>query len=302
VRFNRGGRLLVPYGYACGLRADPIEKKPFFHALPGSSAMSFGMLGCNFRCPFCQNWRSSQALRDPRAWAPVRECGPGDIVEAALSSGCRSVISTYNEPWISAEWAADVFRLARERGLRCGAVSNGHASREGLDFLGPLLDFCKVDLKCFDERRYRDDLGGSLRAVRSCIEGLAGRGVWVEAVTLVVPGFNDSDAELSSIARFLAGVSRDLPWHASAFHGDYRMEDREPTPAGTIERAAAIGRAQGLRFVYAGNLPGAAGLEDTHCPGCRAGLVERRGFGVLSCRIRNGRCPECSRAVPGAWD
>lgn len=302
VRFNRAGRLYAPYGYTAGLAADPIEKKPFFHVLPGARALSFGMLGCNFSCRFCQNWISSQALRDPEAGAGVRECAPEDLVEEALQARCQVVVSTYNEPLITSEWAAAVFRKAKAAGLRCGFVSNGHASRGALDYLRPCLDFYKVDLKCFDEGRYRQVMGGSLKHVLRTISDLAGMGVWVEVVTLVIPGFNDSDPELKAIAGFIKGVSPDIPWHVTAYHPDFKMADSRPTPPETLERAAAIGKAAGLRFVYAGNLPGETkDLEDTFCPSCRTRLIERRGFRVLSNRLKNGSCPDCKAVVPGVW-
>ncbi len=210
MRFNRDGVLMVPHGYVNAIHADPIEKKPFFHAYPGQSALSFGMLGCNFHCPFCQNWISSQALRDARAGAPIIKCSARQIVNMALESGARAVCSTYNEPLITSEWALEVFRLAKEKGLATAYVSNGHANPAVLDCLRPWLDLFKVDLKCFDERHYQE-LGGKLSCVLETIQGIYERKFWLEVVTLVVPGFNDSDQELTAIAKYLAGVSPDIP-------------------------------------------------------------------------------------------
>ncbi|MBI5883261.1 MAG: AmmeMemoRadiSam system radical SAM enzyme [Elusimicrobia bacterium] len=307
VRFHGGGELMVPRGYVAGLQADPIEKKPFFHVLPGSRALSFGMLGCCYSCEFCQNWVSSQAGRDPSAGLEVRECSARDIVKAAVDHGCRTVASTYNEPLITSEWAVEVFGEARKSGLRCCFVSNGNATPEAIAFLKPWVDFFKVDLKCFDEGTYRKLMGGPLKAVLDTLKTLLERGFWVEVVTLVIPGVNDTDRELGDIARFLVSLSPDIPWHVTAYHRDYRMAGEERTSASTLFKAAEIGRAAGLRFVYAGNLAGASGLEDTVCPGCGTVLVERKGFRVMGSRLRvgvedgRGSCPKCGRAIPGVW-
>lgn len=256
VRFNDGGQLRVPWGYtAYGLALDPIEKKPFFHALPGASALSFGMLGCNFHCAYCQNWETSQALRDPVAGAGMAPVSPDEIARQAVRCGARAVTSTYNEPLITAEWAADVFDRCRPLGLVTGMVSNGHATPEVLNFLRPRMDLYKVDLKSFRDREYRK-LGGVLEHVLDGVRLAVDRGLWVEVVTLIVPGFNDDDGELRDIARFLAAVSADIPWHVTAFHPDYKMDDRGPTPRATLLRAVDIGREEGLRFVYPGNAPG----------------------------------------------
>lgn len=302
MRQRDGDALLVPWGYAAGVAVDPVEKKPFYHLLPGARALSFGMLGCNFHCSFCQNWTSSQVGRDPQAVARVQPVRPEELVAAAAAHGCRVVTSTYNEPLISAEWAFDVFTLARAAGLVTSFVSNGHATPEVLDYLAPVLDAMKVDLKAFDPATYAA-LGGSLAAVQETIRTLFARNVWVEVVTLVVPGLNDSDRELAGIAAFLAGVSPDIPWHATAFHPDYELTDRPPTPLASLVRAVEHGRAQGLRFVYAGNLPGRTGdLEDTRCPACETTLVRRSGFAVLENRVTaGGRCPGCGAAIPGRF-
>jgi len=302
VRYNRGGTLYVPYGYVNALHSDPIEKKPFFHALPGTRALSFGMLGCDLHCGYCQNWVTSQALRDFRSVLDFHRITPREIALAALESGARSVVSTYNEPLITSEWAVAVFQEARAAGLVTGYVSNGNATPQVLEYLRPWVDLYKVDLKSFDERHYHE-LGGRLGPIMESIRAIHKMGFWLEIVTLVVPGFNDSDRELREIAEFLASISVDIPWHVTAFHEDYKMFGQGDTSAATLRRAAAAGRGAGLRFVYAGNLPGQlAGMEDTHCPGCRAAVVERRGFRVLRNRLtEDGRCPECGAQVPGVW-
>jgi pyruvate formate lyase activating enzyme len=302
VRFNRDGTLRVPHGYVAALQCDPIEKKPFFHALPGARAMSFGMLGCDYHCGYCQNWLTSQTLRDPASVAPVTPISPAQFCDLAIDQRAEVVTSTYNEPLITSEWAVEIFREARRRGLRTSYVSNGNATVEVLDYLKPWVDFYKVDLKGFDDKAYRQ-LGGRLDTVLRSIEMLVDKGFWVEVVTLFVPGFNDSDGEIRDIARFLAGVSPDIPWHCTSFHPDYKMDDRDGTPARTLVRACELGHEAGLRFCYAGNLPGMTGdLENTYCPACHELLVERRGFTVRVCRLTSaGQCPRCARSIPGRW-
>ncbi|OFV87126.1 MAG: AmmeMemoRadiSam system radical SAM enzyme [Acidobacteria bacterium RBG_16_70_10] len=302
VRYNQDGVLRVPFGYVAGLQLDPVEKKPFFHVRPGARALSFGMLGCDFHCGYCQNWLTSQALRDKSAMAPAEEVRPEDIVRLAHDKGAEIVTSTYNEPLITSEWAVAVFRVAKAEGLLCSYVSNGNGTEEVLEYIKPWVSLYKVDLKGFRERPYRD-LGGTLERVLWTIRALHERGFWLEVVTLVVPGFNDSDEELTDIARFLVSVSPDIPWHVTAFHPDYKMGDKDATSVQALLRAAEIGAREGLRFVYAGNLPGfVRSWENTYCPGCRALLVERVGYRILQNRVgADGRCPDCRRGIPGVW-
>ena len=302
VRFNRGGRLMMPWGYVAGAQCDPIEKKPFFHVEPGSMAYSFGMLGCDLHCGYCQNWVTSQALRDPVAGTRVVDTSPASLVREALRAGARSVVSTYNEPLITSEWAVAVFREARQAGLLTGFVSNGNGTPRVLEFLAPWVDLFKVDLKGFNDRTYRQ-LGGRLQPVLDTIRQIHGAGQWIEIVTLLVPDLNDGDEELATLTEFVASVSPDIPWHVTAFHGDYHMADTRDTTPAMLKRAAQIGRRAGLRFVYAGNLPGNVdSLENTCCPGCHAVLVERWAYRVASNRISvDGRCPACSLPIPGRW-
>jgi len=300
VRFNEGGVLRVPRGYAAALQVDPIEKKPFFHAYPGALALSFGMLGCDYHCGYCQNWVTSQALRDPVAGAPPIDVEPADLVRLAKRHGAKVITSTYNEPLITSEWAVEVFKEAKQAGLVCSYVSNGNGTERVLDYIAPYVDLYKVDLKGFSDAHYRE-LGGTLGPVLETIKGLKQRGIWLEIVTLVIPGFNDSDEELTNIAEFLAGVDRDIPWHITAYHQDYKM-DNEPTRPRHLLRAYEIGKRAGLRYIYPGNIPGAfADLEGTHCPSCTALVIGRTGFRVTSYRLRDGKCPDCGTAVPGVW-
>src|SRR5579883_283427 len=280
VRFNRGGKLRVPHGYVGALQLDPVEKKPFFHALPGALAMSFGMLGCDFHCGYCQNWVTSQALRDPGAIAPPRRLTPEQFISVSVEHGARIVTSTYNEPLITSEWAVEIFKAARQAGLMTSYVSNGNGTPEVLEYIKPWVDLYKVDLKSFQDRNYRK-LGGVLNNVLDTIQRLHTMGFWVEIVTLVIPGFNDSNEELRDIARFLAKVSPDMPWHVTAFHQDYKMTDPDDTPPATLLRAAEIGKSEGLNFVYAGNLPSRVGSwENTYCPGCNELLIDRSGYRI----------------------
>jgi pyruvate formate lyase activating enzyme len=303
VRYNRDGRLLVPWGYVAGLQLDPVEKKPFFHAYPGAKALSFGMLGCDLHCVYCQNALTSQALRDPAMGVPPQEVTPDQVVAAARRHRARILTSTYNEPLITSEWAVEILKAGQAAGLVGSYVSNGNATAEVLDYIRPYVDLYKVDLKSFDDRHYRQ-LGGVLETILEGIRMIHARGFWLEIVTLTIPGFNDSDAELRDIAQFLVSLSPDIPWHVTAFHPDYKMNDRDATPVKTLLRAAEIGVAAGLRYVYAGNLPGRVGpFEHTYCPGCRTPVIRRVGYTILGYDLApGGGCRSCGTRLPGRWD
>lgn len=302
VRFNRGGKLYVPWGYVGGVQCDPIEKKPFFHVQPGALAYSLGMLGCDLHCAYCQNWVTSQALRDPQAVSPPLDASPSDLVQDALRQGARVLVSTYNEPLITAEWAVAIFKEAKGAGLLTGFVSNGNGTPQVLEYLRPWIDLYKVDLKSFDDRHYRQ-LGGRLQPILDTIRRLHSMGLWVEIVTLLIPGFNDANDELRRLTEFLAEVSRDIPWHVTAFHKDYKMTDPDNTRPQDLIRAVEIGKQSGLRYVYAGNLPGWVGdLEDTRCHHCSALLVKRYSYLIEDYRISaEGTCPSCGAVIPGRW-
>ncbi|MBI4351897.1 MAG: AmmeMemoRadiSam system radical SAM enzyme [Elusimicrobia bacterium] len=299
VRFNEGGVLKVPWGYVSGASPDPVEKKPFFHVLPGARTLSFGMYGCNFRCGFCQNWQIAD-LKSAGAPHPSGTT-PAGLVSAALGAGAGLLVSTYNEPLITAEWAAAVFSAAKKKGLRTAFVSNGYATPEAAAFLRPVLDLWKVDLKSFDDANYRKVCGAELPKVLEGLRIIRASGFWTEVVTLVIPGFNDSDAELGAMAAFLAGLSRDIPWHLTAFHPDHLMTGVPATPPETLARARGIALAAGLRYVYSGNIPGAAG-QDTLCPSCGRTVIKREGFSVTGNLLgKGGTCP-CGHKLPGVWD
>ncbi len=301
VRFNVDGDLRAPAGYVAGVQVDPIEKKPFYHAFPARDALSFGMLGCDLHCSYCQNWVTSQALRDDAAVARPRFYRAEQLVEAAVQQQVPVMVSTYNEPLITADWAVEIFKLAHAEGIVCGFVSNGNATPEVLEFIRPYVDLYKVDLKTFNDRNYRK-LGTGLENVLDTIKRLVEMGFWVEIVTLVIPGFNDSDEELTRMADFIAGVSPDIPWHVTAFRPDYKMTDPPRTPVETLLRACETGKRAGLKFVYPGNIHGAFGKrENTYCPSCEKMLIARTGFVVEQNRMKGSACPFCETIIPGVW-
>ncbi len=305
VRFNRDGVLRVPVGYVISAQTDPIEKKPFAHFLPGSDALSFGMVGCNFHCDFCQNWTTAQALCEPAAHLGpeyIRQITPEKMIAYGRQTGAQVVASTYNEPLITTEWAVEIFRQAKLAGMKCVYVSNGFATPEVLKYLLPHLDGFKIDLKSMQPEHYRE-MGGRLKPVLETIQEAVEAGLWVEVVTLLIPGFNDSREEMWETARFLTSVSPDIPWHVTAFHPDYKRRDVGSTPASTLRLAAEVGQEAGLRYVYAGNLSGRVGsLENTYCPYCQTLLIERRGFSILDYKITAaGKCPKCGTDIAGVW-
>lgn len=305
IRFNKDGQLQVPWGYVSSLQVDPIEKKPFYHLLAGSDALTFGMLGCNLKCGYCQNWLTSQALRESdtdRLAGYLRELSPEKIISYGLASGAEVVASSYNEPLITSEWACDIFRVAEQSGMKCVYISNGFATEQVLDFLNPVLTGFKVDLKTMQENHYRD-LGARLQPVLNSIKYAHSLGLWVEIVTLLVPGFNDTQAELREIAEFILSVSPDIPWHISAFRPEYKMTDRSRTSPSQVLAAVELGYEKGLHYVYGGNLPGGQGdYENTRCHHCRSLLIKRTGYLIREYRVTDsGTCPDCETIIPGVW-
>ncbi len=296
VNANERGRLRnLVYGKVAALNIDPIEKKPLYHFLPGTTALSLGTVGCNFRCPFCQNWRISQS----KAVETSQEVTPEQIVEAAVRERCSSIAYTYNEPTIFYPFARDVARLAHAAGLKNVFVSNGMESPEVLADMKGLIDGFNIDLKGFDPAYYKKTLKGSLEGVLDTLKRLKGADIWVEVTTLIVPGDNDSDEELGQIARFIAGeLDPFTPWHISAFHPDYKVRNRDATPIETLRRAETIGRGAGLHYIYMGNVPEDG---DTFCPDCHARVMTRNGFYKVENRLIDGKCPECGRTMDGVW-
>jgi pyruvate formate lyase activating enzyme len=322
VRYVHSGKLYtLVYEKVVAREVDPVEKKPLFHFYPGSVAYSISTVGCNLRCSFCQNWQISQwakerlpkhleSATDPDgepicpqlaqlertiAGEPVT---PQGVVHAARMTGCASIAYTYTEPTIFYELAYDTAVLARERGIKNIFVTNGFISEAPLRELATVLDAANVDLKFFKDESYRRISRARLQPILDAIRLYHSLGVWVEVTTLVIPGLNDSDAELTQIAEFLCSVSPAIPWHVTQFYGAYKMWDRPPTPIATLRRAREIGLKSGLRYVYEGNVPGEGG-ENTYCHSCRTLLIERYGFYLRANRIRAGCCPECGTRIDG---
>ncbi|MBV5341323.1 MAG: AmmeMemoRadiSam system radical SAM enzyme [Deltaproteobacteria bacterium] len=298
VRENRGGTLYsLVYGKLCAEHVDPIEKKPLFHVMPGSRSYSIATVGCNFHCQHCQNFTISQVDRN----APVqgKEQTPGEIVQRAIASDCRSISYTYTEPTIFYEFAYDTARLAHEAGLKNVFVTNGYITREALATIAPFLDAANIDLKGFSKGFYRDIVRARLSEVLDSIIEYRKQGIWLELTTLVIPGLNDSDSELQGIAEFIVtNLGVDTPWHVSQFYPTYKLTDLPRTPVATLRRARDIGLAAGLRYVYEGNVPGEGG-ENTYCPSCSALLIKRYGYVIENARISNGACPDCGAAIAG---
>jgi len=299
VRLVQNGELQTTvYGKAVAVNVDPIEKKPLFHFYPGTRSLSIATFGCNFRCQFCQNWSISQVRETLSQRASVP---PAEVVALAKESGSRTIAFTYTEPTIFFEYAYDTAVLARESGIDTVFVTNGFMTPEALAKVAPVLGAANVDLKAFRAETYRRVMGGRLQPVLDSMRELRRRGIWLEVTTLVVPGLNDSDEELSDIARFIAAdLGVDVPWHVSRFHPDHDWTEGGPTPVDTIRRAVRIGREAGLRHVFAGNVPGEES-ETTVCHGCGERLVVRSGFRILANRVREGACPDCRTPVAGVW-
>jgi pyruvate formate lyase activating enzyme len=328
VRYNQGGKLYtLVYDKVVARELNPIEKKPFFHFHPGSYAYSISTVGCNLRCAFCQNWEISQwpkehlpkhvesarpaqsagraapepicpKLAEVQRDIPGEHVTPESIVRSALDTGCLSVSYTFTEPTIFYELAYDTAVLAREQGLKNNFVSNGFISEAPLRELSTVLDAANIDLKFFKEESYRHISRARLAPILDAIRLYHELGVWLEVTTLVVPGLNDSDEELTGIAEFLCSLSPAIPWHVTRFYPAWEMRDRPPTEVATLRRGREIGLQAGLKYVYEGNVPGEGG-ENTWCPGCRELLIERHGFYVRRNRIRDGRCPTCGTRIEG---
>ena len=287
------------YGRAIAMHVDPIEKKPLFHFHPGSRSFSMATVGCNMHCLHCQNADISQMPRE-RGRIEGEDASPEQIVAAALHNRCLSISYTYTEPAVYLDYAIDTARLAREKGLKNVFVTNGYFSEASLDAVAPFMDGANVDVKAFTEKTYKEVCGARLQPVLETIQGMKERGIWVEVTALLIPGMNDSEEELEAIASFVHGIDPGMPWHVSRFYPTYRMTDRPQTPVASVTRALAVGDRVGLRYVYAGNVPGEE-RESTFCPECRVRLIHRRGFEVAGNRIVDGVCPECGATIDGVW-
>ncbi|MGZ3421162.1 MAG: radical SAM protein [Polyangiales bacterium] len=303
VRTNVGGELRVPFGYVARKYVRAVETNTVHHVKPGAQALTFGMYGCDLRCPYCHNARVSQALRDGGLGDPGDpiEASPESLVAEARAAGCEVICSAYNEPMITAEWARAIFGEAKKHGMTTALITDGHTTPEALSFMQPVTDVFRVDLKGWSAEQYRG-LGGRIEPVLASIADARRLGMWVEVVTLVVPGLNDDLAGLDEIARLLAAIDPSIPWHLDAFQPRYRMKDR-PAPSPTfLAMAAGAAYARGLRFVYVGNVGDAfPDLSSTRCPRCTTTVVERRDWSCTRNALANGACPECGERVPGIF-
>jgi pyruvate formate lyase activating enzyme len=292
-----GGALhTLVYGRLIAENADPIEKKPLYHFLPGSLSYSIATPGCNFRCGFCQNWQISQA-RGHLERFPQILVEPERVVDGAIRTKCASIAYTYTEPTIYMEYALDVARLAKDRGLKNVFVTNGYETPEAVDAMRGLIDAANIDLKSFSDEFYRSQCGARLQPALDSIRSMREAGIHVEVTTLLVTGQNDSDEELQQIASFLADVSHDLPWHISRFHPDHRAIDMTPTPLDTLERAAAIGVNEGLNFIFVGNVHKTE-RRHTRCPKCGEIALERGIMTLIADNIIDGACGACGAKLP----
>jgi len=320
VRQNIDGTLYThAYGKVITAHIDPIEKKPLYHFFPGSSAFSIATIGCNFHCGFCQNWEISQSSfreglipkqgtvpqkqgQSPAGTVPVfegEELSPQEIVAEALRNRCKSISYTYTEPTIFFEYAFETAKLAKEKGLYNNFVTNGYMTAECLQMIKPYLDAANVDLKFFKDGSYKKICAGSLQPVLDSIRLMHDLGIWVELTTLVVPGENDSEEELTGIAEFIASVDKNMPWHVSKFHPDYKFTGHQPTPEATLKKAQEIGKRAGLTYIYVGNVWGWG--NDTYCPSCKKLLIRREVFSVLENNIKQGKCAFCNAPIPGVF-
>jgi pyruvate formate lyase activating enzyme len=300
VRQNIDGVLYtLVYGELVAEHLDPIEKKPLFHVLPGSRSLSIATMGCNFKCRHCQNHSISQVRGFSADQLKGRNTSAEQVVESAKKNECQSVSYTYVEPTVFYEFAYDCAVLANENNIKNVFVSNGYLSKQAGREIAPYLDAINIDVKSYNDDVYKQICGARLQPVLDNVMLMKELGVWVEVTTLVIPGLNDSDAELSCIASFLADVDPTIPWHVSAFYPTYKMIDRGPTPSETLIRAAQIGRDAGLMFVYEGNSPG--GGENTMCTSCGEVVISRYGFSILENKLVGGCCPACNDPLPGIW-
>ncbi len=299
VRGNKNGTYYtLVYGRPCALHLDPIEKKPFFHVLPGTSAVSLSTVGCNLNCKFCQNWQISQSGPED---VETQYTAPAQIVDQAVSARVPSIAYTYGEPNVFMEYMQDIARLARTKGKRSVVVSNGYIQNKPLLDLCGLVDAMKIDLKAFDESYYREVCSATLRPVLDTILTIHARNVWLELVYLVVPTLNDDPAKIREMARWInASLGPDVPMHFSRFFPQYRLANLSPTPISTLDKAHDICREEGLHYVYVGNVPGHA-AEHTYCPKCSRRIITRDGYRLVSLDIKNGSCRFCGQRIPGIW-
>ncbi len=296
VRENRNGTLYsLVYGKVIAHHIDPIEKKPLFHFYPGSYSFSIATVGCNFSCTHCQNSDISQMPID-RGQIMGQNMTPEQIVQMAESNECDSISYTYTEPTVFMEFALDIAKLAKEKGLKNVLVTNGYMTEEVLNDIHPYMDAANVDLKGFTEEHYHKICGARLKPVLDTIRLMKQLDIWIEITTLVIPIVNDSDDQLNQIAEFIMSVSPEIPWHVSRFHPTYKMNNIPPTSVRTIIRAREIGLKAGLKYVYTGNIPGDEG-ENTFCVSCKKAIIRRYGYNILEFHVKDSKCEYCGADI-----
>ena len=297
VNKNEGGKLInLVYGKVAALNIDPIEKKPLYHFLPGTTALSLGTVGCNMQCDFCQNWQISQE----KTILQKDFISPEQIVNLAVKYKSQTIAYTYNEPTVFYPYVRDIALSAQKKGLKNIMVTNGIESEEVLNDMKGIIDAVNVDFKAFDENYYKKELKAPF-TVRESLQLMKNNGIWVEVTTLIIPGINDDERQLKQIADFIVNkLGSDTPWHISAFHPDYKMKDKQATPYETIEKAYQTGIKAGLKFVYIGNVLRLKNI--TYCPVCHKILIERIGYQILNKHIVKGKCAYCNTKIPGIWN
>jgi len=284
------------YGKAAALNIDPIEKKPLFHFLPGSTALSIGTVGCNLKCPFCQNWEISQTSNTELS----QEVTPVNLVKLAMKKHCQTIAYTYNEPTVFYPFARDVALLAKQHSIKNIFVSNGMESPEIIEDMVGIIDAFNIDLKNFNHDYYKKVLKGDLDGVLDTLKRIRNSNFWLEVTTLVIPNENDSEKELSAIAGFIAGeLGKETPWHISAFYPQYKMAYKNRTPKEALQKAYDIGKQSGLKYIYKGNV---AEKTITYCPNCHQELIERSGFLITKNILNNDRCSYCNTKINGLWN
>ena len=302
-RVEEGELKLLTYGLVAAINIDPVEKKPMFHFLPTTKALSLGTVGCNFSCSFCQNYEISQYPKEHNHEIIGNEFSPERIVSLALEHGCDSIAYTYNEPIIFFEYTYDIAKLAHEKGLKNIYVTSGYETKKALDLLTPYIDGMNIDIKSFNDAFYKEICGARLKPVLEAVKYAHEKGIWIEITTLLISGKNDSDEEIRSIAKFIAEIDTSIPWHLSAFHPTYKMLDVPRTPLSTLHRAYKIGQEEGLKYLYVGNIDD-NDYESTYCPNCKEKVIERSGnIGqyVINNLDKNGVCPQCGYLLKGVW-
>ena len=303
-RVENGELKLLVYALAAAVNVDPVEKKPMFHFLPNTKVFSFGTVGCNFSCKFCQNHEISQYPKENNHEIVGRPLSPEQIVELSLEHKCAAIAYTYNEPVVFFEYTYDTAKLAHEKGLKNIYVTSGYETHKAIDLLEPYIDGMNIDIKSFSNEFYKEICGARLKPVLDTVKYAHEKGIWVEVTTLLIEGKNDSDKEIREIAKFLASIDSSIPWHLSAFHPMYKMQDVERTHASTLQRAYDIAKEEGLKYVYVGNIDD-EDRESTYCPQCNKRVIDRCGHigqFVTNELDKDGTCPYCAYKLEGVWN